>query len=276
MPSRAQHWIVLKFGGTSVSTRANWSNIADVVQARLAGGARIMVVHSAVTGITDRLERLLVAALAAAHEPLLASIEQRHRQLAEELGVGSSPQLESYFATLRQMTSGIALMNEVSERTRARLLATGELMATEIGARYLQTRGIAAQWWDARCGLICAERSEAPTRVNFLSATCDFSADSALQAQLAALPGVIITQGFIANTPSGDTVLLGRGGSDTSAAYFAAKLQAQRLEIWTDVPGSSGRCVAYTAMGICCDFAGRMQRGCSTLAPLLATSCASS
>src|SRR6202012_1920851 len=49
-------------------------------------------------------------------------------------------------------------------------------------------------------------------------------------------PGVVVTQGFIAGDAAGDTVLLGRGGSDTSAAYFAAKLGAQRLEIWTDVP----------------------------------------
>ena len=48
---------------------------------------------------------------------------------------------------------------------------------------------------------------------------------------------MVITQGFIASDAAGDTVLLGRGGSDTSAAYFAAKLLALRLEIWTDVPG---------------------------------------
>jgi bifunctional diaminopimelate decarboxylase / aspartate kinase len=77
----------------------------------------------------------------------------------------------------------------------------------------------------------------ASARANFLSATCEFAADPALQRQLAACPGVVVTQGFIASDAAGDTVLLGRGGSDTSAAYLAAKLAAQRLEIWTDVPG---------------------------------------
>jgi hypothetical protein len=48
---------------------------------------------------------------------------------------------------------------------------------------------------------------------------------------------MVITQGFIASNPQGETVLLGRGGSDSSGAYFAAKLQAAGLEIWTDVPG---------------------------------------
>jgi diaminopimelate decarboxylase/aspartate kinase len=70
-----------------------------------------------------------------------------------------------------------------------------------------------------------------------LSATCDFKPDSALQRRWASLGQVILTQGFIASDAQGETVLLGRGGSDTSSAYFAAKLQARRLEIWTDVPG---------------------------------------
>jgi diaminopimelate decarboxylase/aspartate kinase len=236
-PRGGSPWIVLKFGGTSVSGLDNWRNIAAVVRARLADGARVLVVHSAVSGVTDRLEKLLAAALGAAHEPVLASIEERHRALAEELGVGVSAELEDYFAVLRQMASGIALMSEVSDRTRARVLASGELMATEIGARFLNEQGIEASWWDARSGLKAQARPAATARANFLSATCEFTPDTALQRQLAACPGVIVTQGFIASDAAGDTVLLGRGGSDTSAAYLAAKLAARQLEIWTDVPG---------------------------------------
>ena len=58
-----------------------------------------------------------------------------------------------------------------------------------------------------------------------------------MQEDLAGPDKVILTQGFIARNGWGETVLLGRGGSDTSAAHFAARLQARRLEIWTDVPG---------------------------------------
>jgi diaminopimelate decarboxylase/aspartate kinase len=230
-------WIVLKFGGTSVSSLDNWRNIAAVVRARLAHGERVLVVHSAVSGVTDRLEKLLAAALGGAHEPVLASIEERHRALAEELGIGVSPELEDYFAVLRQMASGIALMSEVSDRTRARVLASGELMATELGARFLNAQGIETSWWDVRTGLTSQVRVAASARANFLSATCEFAPDMALQRQLAACPGVVVTQGFIASDAAGDTVLLGRGGSDTSAAYLAAKLAARQLEIWTDVPG---------------------------------------
>jgi len=111
------------------------------------------------------------------------------------------------------------------------MLASGELMATELGARYLQSQGIEASWWDARTGLIAAPRAAASARANFLSATCEFVPEPALQRRLAACHGVVVTQGFIASDAAGDTVLLGRGGSDTSAAYFAAKLGARQLEI---------------------------------------------
>lgn len=79
--------------------------------------------------------------------------------------------------------------------------------------------------------------TEPGRRLSVLSANCDFAPDPDWSARLATLPGVILTQGFIAAGADGQTVLLGRGGSDTSAAYLAAKLQAARLEIWSDVPG---------------------------------------
>ncbi|MGA3157509.1 MAG: aspartate kinase, partial [Steroidobacteraceae bacterium] len=236
-PRAESPWIVLKFGGTSVSTLANWQNIARVVRKRLAESERVLIVHSAVSGITDRLENFLRAALAGTHIEMLAAIEARHHALATELGVGSSEDLERYFAELRQMGAGLALMGEASERTQARIMGMGELMATELGARYLRSQGIESSWWDARLGLRAEARESASMRANYLSATCDFSPDVALKASLGALPGVVITQGFIASNEAGDTVLLGRGGSDTSGAYLAAKLEARRLEIWTDVPG---------------------------------------
>src|SRR5690606_34460332 len=74
-------------------------------------------------------------------------------------------------------------------------------------------------------------------RAQFLSARCDYAPSDALKARFAAAGGVVITQGFIARNAHGETVLLGRGGSDTSAAYLAGKLEARRLEIWTDAPG---------------------------------------
>ena len=230
-------WIVLKFGGTSVSTLANWTNIAHVSARRCAGGARLLIVHSAVTGITDRLERLLDAATGEAQEEELRAIEERHRRLAVELGVALGDDVERHLAELRELAAGIAPVREVSDHTRARVLATGELIATQIGARFLRARGLDVAWADARTMLRAEERHSASPKASVLSAVCGFAPDAALEERLQALAPVIVTQGFIASDHDGNTVLLGRGGSDTSAAYLAAKLRAQRLEIWTDVPG---------------------------------------
>jgi bifunctional diaminopimelate decarboxylase / aspartate kinase len=106
-----------------------------------------------------------------------------------------------------------------------------------LGASFLSAQGIKTVWVDARQVLRAEHRHGATVQAGLLSATCDFAPDARLQAQWGALDQVIVTQGFVAANEAGDTVLLGRGGSDTSAAYFAAKLAAQRLEIWTDVPG---------------------------------------
>jgi len=231
------HWVVLKFGGTSVSSVSNWKNVAAVVRARLDEGLRPVVVHSALSGITDRLEQLLAKALTGGWEPVIEQIELRHCDLSRDLGIPISVELEHHFADLRKMASGIQLIGEVSDRLRARVMATGELMATRIGAGYLGSEGLDVQWLDARTLLHAEERPGATARANYLSATCNFEPDPALQQRLAQGHSVLLTQGFIASDSRGETVLLGRGGSDTSGSYFAAKLHARRLEIWTDVPG---------------------------------------
>jgi bifunctional diaminopimelate decarboxylase / aspartate kinase len=229
-------WIVLKFGGTSVSSLTNWTNIALVAAERLAGGARVLIVHSAVSGITDRLERLLDAAIAQASGEELRAIEERHRRLAAELGVPLGDDVERQLAELREIAAGIALVHEVSDRTRARILSSGELMATQIGARFLAARGLEVRWADART-MLRAERHGGSAKASMLSALCGFAPDARLRAELERGAPLVITQGFIAADEEGNTVLLGRGGSDTSAAYLAAKLSASRLEVWTDVPG---------------------------------------
>jgi diaminopimelate decarboxylase/aspartate kinase len=235
--SGASPWVVLKFGGTSVSSVTNWKNVAEVLRDRLATGMRPLVVHSALSGITDRLEQLLSLALGNQWQPVMEQIEQRHRDLARDLGVIPSPDLEEQFKRLRQIGAGIALVGEVSDRLRARVLAQGELMATRLGAAFLTSQGLDVQWVDARAVLKAEPRRNASARSSYLSATCAFEPDLDLQQRWSSSGTVWITQGFIASDENGDTVLLGRGGSDTSGSYFAAKLQARRLEIWTDVPG---------------------------------------
>ena len=239
----ASPWVVLKFGGTSVSSVANWKNVAAVVRDRLAEGMRPVIVHSALSGITDRLEQLLAVSLDSHNtlgneaQAVMNQIEQRHRDLARDLGVTPSQDLEEQFKRLRQIAAGIALVGEVSERLRARVMAQGELMATRLGAAFLAAQGLDVQWVDARTVLKAEQRRNANLRSSYLSATCNYEPDLELQRRWSTQGTVFISQGFIASDEQGDTVLLGRGGSDTSGSYFAAKLGARRLEIWTDVPG---------------------------------------
>ena len=81
------NWVVLKFGGTSVSSVSNWKNVAGVVKARLTEGLHPVIVHSALSGITDRLEQLLAKALTGEWEPVMDQIERRHLDLARDLGI---------------------------------------------------------------------------------------------------------------------------------------------------------------------------------------------
>src|SRR5580692_6694714 len=91
----SQAWVVLKFGGTSVSTLQNWRNIASVLNNRIAASLRPVVVHSALSGITDRLESLLTAK-DRGHLELLDRIEAAHVQLAEALDVAPGPRFDGF------------------------------------------------------------------------------------------------------------------------------------------------------------------------------------
>jgi diaminopimelate decarboxylase/aspartate kinase len=237
VPDNSQPWVVLKFGGTSVSSAANWHNIAAVVRARLAASLRPVIVHSALSGITDGLESLLAAAVAGTHAGALEQVEARHRELARALDIVPSPQFELFMRDLKDLADLGLRQVEPNDGLRARVMATGELLATSLGASFLNAQGIRTAWADAREVLRADSRPGATLKAGLLSATCDFAPDLRLQAQWRALDQVVITQGFIAANDAGETVLLGRGGSDTSGSYFAAKLSAARLEIWTDVPG---------------------------------------
>ncbi len=233
----APAWVVLKFGGTSVSTAARWQTIGDLIQQRLDAGLRVLVVHSALAGMSNQLEAALRATASGDGDGQREAIVAGHEGLAADLGLDGQTLLAPYFAELEQLLAGVRLVREASPRVQARVMALGELMATRLGAAYLQDRGIAATWIDAREVLVSEERSEDNEQARYLSASCDFAPDARLIADFNRQAGVLITQGFIARNLQGEGVLLGRGGSDTSAAYFAAKLAATGLEIWTDVPG---------------------------------------
>ncbi|MBT8101820.1 MAG: bifunctional aspartate kinase/diaminopimelate decarboxylase [Gammaproteobacteria bacterium] len=230
-------WVVMKFGGSSVSSAENWVTIATLIHRRLDAGLKPIIVHSALAGVSNTLEDVLQAAAAGEPTDQLGSIRDQHYELAAALGLDGPELLDDNLHELDQLVAGVRLIKEVSVRVRVRIMALGELMATRLGAEFLTGTGLPVQWIDARDLLVSKSRTGRNTENSYLSATCEVAPDEALQADLAGDGKVILTQGFIARNEAGETVLLGRGGSDTSAAYFAAKLAARRLEIWTDVPG---------------------------------------
>jgi diaminopimelate decarboxylase/aspartate kinase len=230
-------WVVMKFGGSSVSTADNWNTIVELTKRRLDQGLKPVIVHSALKGISNALDEVLDAAVVSDPLQLLSTIRTRHYELAAELGLNGAALLDETLYELDQLVAGVRLIKEVSVRVRVRIMALGELMSTRLGAEFLASAGVPVQWVDAR-DLLVSKQEGGRNPVNaYLSATCSFEPDEAVRSALASHAKVIVTQGFIARNPGGDTVLLGRGGSDTSAAYIAAILGARRLEIWTDVPG---------------------------------------
>ena len=229
-------WIVLKFGGTSVSTERNWGVIAAKIEELQKEGARPFVVCSALSGVSDLLQSVVDRACEGGHQSFVDEILSRHRDLGESLGVDGDQELEEFFHELDRLARGAELVGEVSPSLEARIMSLGELMSTRLGAAYLRKKGVDATWRDARKMMTSQSSDLVSLRQRFLSAICPFEDDPELRDSLSA-DVAVLTQGFIASDERGRTVLLGRGGSDTSASYFAARLGAQRLEIWTDVPG---------------------------------------
>ena len=143
-------WVVMKFGGSSVSTAGNWKTIAILLQRRLDDGLRPLVVHSALQGVSNALEEVLTAAVNGDPSDALEHIRGQHYELAGELGLDGPSMFDETLHELDQLVAGVRLVREVSVRVRVRIMALGELMATRLGAAYLEAQSLPVQWIDAR------------------------------------------------------------------------------------------------------------------------------
>lgn len=230
-------WVVLKYGGTSVSNIHNWNSILTRAKQCVAAGEQPIIVCSAVSGISNKLELALKQALKTQHEAALSEIRDIHHRLALELGIDESI-IDSELGEAERVIRGVSLIGEISPQTKAKVMSKGELMSTLLGAEFFAKSGVSTKWLDVRDVLTSSHQKHASLSQQYLSAICDFSVDQETRDLFSKIEAdVIITQGFIAKSHEDATVLLGRGGSDTSAAYIAGKLGAARLEIWTSVPG---------------------------------------
>lgn len=227
------NWIVLKFGGTSVSARARWDTIGAIAAER-AADARVLIVVSALSGVTNQLQAIADGNQV---EVRIGALVERHRDFCSELGLDPEQVLGRRLRALQ----GLAYDARAADRDlawRAEVLAQGELLSSTLGAAYLHARGLDLGWCDARDWLLAAMLPNQNAWARRLSVSCDVDGSDEARAAFAAQPArMLLTQGFIARHREGGTAILGRGGSDTSAAYFGALLRARRVEIWTDVPG---------------------------------------
>lgn len=231
-------WVVMKFGGTSVANASNWGNILALARAHRADGARVLVVVSALSGITDALRALCAETGELARAALVDNIVARHRELVAAMQLPGAESMEAHLHSLRTLASDDS-PSDAGEALywRATVQAHGELLSSSLGQAFLSHNGLRTAWVDSRECLHAAPIPNQNARTRALSAIVQPTLDSTLRERMAAAGDVHIAPGFMASDEEGRTVLLGRGGSDTSAACFGALLGAARVEIWTDVTG---------------------------------------
>ncbi len=239
MPSAtpaSDRWIVLKFGGTSVSRRHRWNTIGKLAKQRADDqGARVLVVVSALSGVTNELTAIADGAADSAER--VAKLEQRHREFLAELELDADAVLGDRLAALRNLLADPRAAHRALD-WQAEVLGQGELLSSTVGVAYLRAQGLDFGWVDARHWLQANFLPNQSPWAQRLSVSCNTAPDQDWRRAFAGQPAaMLLTQGFISRHADGGTAILGRGGSDTSAAYFGALLGAQRVEIWTDVPG---------------------------------------
>ncbi len=218
---------VLKFGGTSVGSAVNIKKVHEIVSGRQED---VIVVVSALGGITDKiLNAAKMAALGSEfYHDEMTVIRQRHLEVVNELFDGPEEiiaEINPLLQELEQVMMGVTLVSELTPKTLDRLLGMGERLSSLIVSRYFG------------CELKDASRFIL-TDNHFGKAAVDFNeTNKRIVESFARFQGVAIVPGFIAKNKTGEYTTLGRGGSDYTAAIIAAALDAESLEIWTDVDG---------------------------------------
>ena len=233
--------IVIKFGGTSVGDETRVANAIDIVAA--ARDRRPVVVVSALSGVTNGLveaTRLAAGGNFAEAERVVAGIRERHEDVAMRLVNQKSDYYDSFVAQLRKHTDqildilrGIALVGDVSLRANDKIAAIGEKLSSVLFAYAMRLKTLPGVHVDSERVIVTDDRfgEAAPL--------FDETRESARAVLLPELDRkhIPVMGGFIGRSASGATTTLGRGGSDYSASIVGAALDAEEIQIWTDVDG---------------------------------------
>jgi aspartate kinase len=231
--------IVMKFGGTSVQDSKAIDRVAQIVKGRLADHP--VVVVSAMAKVTDSLLTMGKAAGNGDRKGALKmarALRERHYETAGEL-LGTALFTEFHgalgedFEDLDELLRGIGAVGEITPRTYDNVAAFGEMLSSKIVAAAFAARGLPGVHVDSRQCLL--------TDSSYMRAVPQFEeTNDRLRKKVKPLVDsgqVPVMGGFIGSNRAGVTTTIGRGGSDFSAAIFGAALDAERIEIWTDVDG---------------------------------------
>ena len=195
---------VLKFGGSSVASATAMSRVLDIVEKEADKGT-VILVSSAISGCTD--------ALLDGGPKAIAQMQKRHQDIVKRLFTGEERE------EIQARIDG--LFRELAVTPKDEQVTFGELLSTTILAAKLQQEGYDAKWLDSRKLVVKDNQEETYRRIKEAVEGAE----------------IYIAPGFICQDGEGKVCTLGRGGSDFSAALYAAAVKAESLQIWTDVPG---------------------------------------
>jgi aspartate kinase len=233
--------IVMKFGGTSVCDGSAIIRLVEIVKTRL--DKKPVVVVSAISKATDTLQnaaRLSEKGELGNAKKLLKELEAKHINICKELLEEETKDYEEvtlrikeYFSSILELIKGVSLLSELSDRSMAKIITYGELLSSLVIDAVFKHNNIKTILVDAREFMY--------TDDNYLKGepiTEKIKAEvPKLIIPLLKNNDVVLTQGFISNTEDKRTTTLGRGGSDYSASLIGMAMDAEEIEIWTDVDG---------------------------------------
>lgn len=228
---------ILKFGGSSIAENDRMLNVARIIQDCMRKGEKVVVVVSALGGITDQLIQMSKLAERGdlTYKSILKDVGQKHFAVVKYLISAKkyTPVMEKLINAqeeLGNLLHGVCLLKELTPRSLDYILSFGERNSAYILSQALQQMKLDADFVDAREIII--------TDSHFGNAKVDFDATNQLiRNRFKDLKKIPVVTGFIGQTTKGITTTLGRGGSDYTASILGAALDANEIQIWTDVSG---------------------------------------
>ena len=231
--------IVMKFGGTSVGSGERIAHVAGLVAEAVNTGHQVVVVVSAMSGVTDALVQAAQTAAqgnAATFRRAKTDLLVRHLVSVDEAvgnGAGLRDQITSSLDDFEQLCNSIYVLGECTPRALDMVSSLGERFSSHILASALEARDVPAEAVDATSLIVTDNRfGNANPHMDLTREQTQTHLEPLLE-----IGTVPVVTGFIGATEDGITTTLGRGGSDYTAAILGRCLDADAVWIWTDVNG---------------------------------------